>query len=150
MLGIKTILHATDFSPCSDLALQLAGALARDYRARLVILHVGRPPVQPHGGVMTAAPPLAEEWGRDELERQLRRRTVPDLDPAPDHRLEFADGAGDEILRVAAEAGCDLIVLGTHGRSGVGKLLLGSVAEQVVRRAPCPVLTVRHGAPAGR
>jgi nucleotide-binding universal stress UspA family protein len=113
----------------------------------LVILHVGRPPLQAHGGVMTAAPPLAEEWGRDELDRQLRRRTVPGLDPAPDYRLEFADKAGDEILRVAAEDGCDLIVLGTHGRSGVGKLLLGSVAEQVVRRAACPVLTVRHGGP---
>jgi nucleotide-binding universal stress UspA family protein len=57
--------------------------------------------------------------------------------------LEFADKVSDEILRVAGETASDVIVLGTHGRTGLGRLLLGSVAEQVVRAAPCPVLTVK-------
>jgi nucleotide-binding universal stress UspA family protein len=147
MLPIKTILHPTDFSRSSDLALQLAGALARDYGARLVILHVGRPPLRVLGSP-TPAPPLPVEWGRDELDRQLRRLTVPGLKNGPEYRLEFADTVGDEILRVAREVTSDVIVLGTHGRTGLGRLLLGSVAEQVVRRAVCPVITVKKPGPA--
>ncbi|MFO0846124.1 MAG: universal stress protein [Gemmataceae bacterium] len=148
MLPIQTILHATDFSPCSDLALQVAGSLARDYGARLVILHVGSPPLS-HLGGPTPAPPLAEEWGREDLERQLRQRVVPNLGQGPEHRLEYAESVSDEILRVADEVRSDLIVLGTHGRKGLSRLLMGSAAEQVLRRARCPVLTIRHPAHAG-
>jgi nucleotide-binding universal stress UspA family protein len=148
MLPIQTILHPTDFSPYSDLALQIAAALARDYRARLVIVHVGRQPARSLEGPAPAAP-LPGEWHREELERQLRQRTVPNLDPAPEYCLTFADALGDEIRRVADEIRCDLIVLGTHGRTGLGRLLLGSVAEHVLRRAKCPVLTVRHLSPVG-
>jgi nucleotide-binding universal stress UspA family protein len=143
MLPIKTILHPTDFSPCSAMALELAGSLARDYRARLVVLHVGRPPLRRLGGP-APVPPLAEEWGREELARKLRRLAAPALEPAPEYRVEFADSPADDILRVADEIGSDLVVLGTHGRTGLGRVLMGSVAEQVVRRAGCPVLTVRH------
>ena len=142
MLPIKTILHATDFSRGSDLALQLAGALARDYGARLVILHVGRPPLHALGAP-APAPPLPVEWGREALEQELHRRSVPGLEGGPEYRLEFADGVSDEILRVACAISSDLVVLGTHGRTGLGRLLLGSVAEQVVRQASCPVLTVK-------
>jgi nucleotide-binding universal stress UspA family protein len=148
MLHFQTILQPTDFSPYSDLALQIAGSLARDYHARLVILHVGRPPVRSLESPVAAAP-LPGEWHREELEQQLRQQTVPNLEPAPEYLLTFADAPGDEILRVAEELRCDLIVLGTHGRTGLGRLLLGSVAEQVVRRAHCPVLTIRHLPPAG-
>jgi len=88
------------------------------------------------------------EWGRDELEQQLHQRVVSNLNPAPEYRLEFAERPSDEILRVAEEIHCDMIVLGTHGRTGLGRLLLGSVSEQVVRRANCPVTTVRHLSPA--
>jgi nucleotide-binding universal stress UspA family protein len=98
VLPIHTILHPTDFSPAADLALQLAGSLAKDYGARLVILHVGRPPLSHLGGT-TALPPMPEEWGREELERQLRRRTVPGLGASPVYRLAFADRTGAEILR---------------------------------------------------
>jgi nucleotide-binding universal stress UspA family protein len=97
----------------------------------------------------TAVPPRPAEWGRDQLEQQLRHRVVPGVEPAPQYRLEFSDSASDEILQVADEIGADLIVLGTHGRTGLGRLLMGSVAEQVVRRARCPVLTVRHLPPGG-
>jgi nucleotide-binding universal stress UspA family protein len=67
---------------------------------------------------------------------------IPDLKPPAERRLEEGDPA-TEICRVANEAGCELIAIGTHGRTGLGRLLMGSVAEQVVRRAPCPVLTVK-------
>jgi nucleotide-binding universal stress UspA family protein len=147
MVTIQTILHPTDFSPCSDLALQLAGSLARDYRARLVVLHVGRPPLRNLGGP-TPVPPLPVEWEWAELEQQLWRRTVPGLSPGPEFRLVFAEPAGEAILRFAEEIHCDLIVLGTHGRTGLRRLLMGSVAEQVVRRAPCPVLSIRCAPPA--
>jgi nucleotide-binding universal stress UspA family protein len=68
MFPIQTVLHPTDFSPYSDLALQMAGALARDHRARLVILHVVRPPVRSLEGPAPAAP-LPREWHREELEQ---------------------------------------------------------------------------------
>ena len=84
------------------------------------------------------------EWRREELEAQLHQRTVPGLPGALEHRLEYADSTSDEILRVADEIRADLIVLGTHGRKGLSRLLLASVAEQVLRRGKCPVLTVRH------
>lgn len=143
MLPIQTILHATDFSPCSDAALQLAGSLARDHGARLVILHVGSPPLR-HLGGPAPVPPLPVEWGREDLEQQLRQRSVPNGTRKVEHRLRYAESVSDEILRVADEVRADLIVLGTHGRGGLSRLLLGSVAEQVVRRGRCPVLTVRH------
>ena len=114
-----------------------------------VVLHVGRPPLS-HLGGPTPVPPLPAEWGREELEKQLRQRTVPDLPAGLEHRLAFAEDVGAEVLRLADEVRCDLIVLGTHGRTGLGRLLMGSVAEQVVRRAHCPVLTVRHLPPAGQ
>jgi nucleotide-binding universal stress UspA family protein len=61
----------------------------------------------------------------------------------------LADGIpAEEIVKVASDRGCDLIVMGTHGRTGVGRLLLGSVAEEVMRKAPCPVLTLKHPLPA--
>jgi nucleotide-binding universal stress UspA family protein len=148
MASIRTILHPTDFSPCADLALRFAGSLARDLGARLVVLHVGQPPLYALESPIPATP-LPVEWRREELEQQLRQRTVPDLGSGPEYRLEYADRVSDEILRVADETRCDLIVLGTHGRTGLSRLLVGSVAEHVMRRASCPVLTVRHLPPGG-
>ena len=144
MPSVQTILHATDFSPCSDVALQVAGSLARDRGARLVVLHVGTPPVSHVGGMIIPVPPLPSEWRREDLEKQLRQRTVPDLAKGVQHRLEYAESPSDEILRVADEISSDLIVVGTHGRTGVAHLLMGSVAEQIVRRAKCPVMTIRR------
>ncbi len=131
MLSIQTILHPTDFSERSGYAWQLACSLARDQGACLIVLHVM--PV-----------PLVQEkrFYREEMTEELNRLRAPDAQIRVQHRLEEGDAA-TEILRVAQETGCDLIVLGTHGRTGLGRLLMGSVAEQVVRSASCPVLTVR-------
>lgn len=134
MLPISTILHVTDFSEPAAKAFQVACSLARSCQARLIVLHVVPP-------VLTAYPPLPTEWSRREME-ELNRIQAPDPQIRLEHRLENGDPI-KEILRVAEEIGCDLIVMGTHGRSGIGRLVLGSVAENVVRHAHCPVVTVQ-------
>jgi nucleotide-binding universal stress UspA family protein len=140
MLPIRTIVHPTDFSESSDAAFRLACSAARDYGARLLVLHVVRPPpaVAFEAGSMLVEP----EGYRDELWERLSRLQPRHANVRLEHRLAEGDPAG-EILDLARESGCDLIVMGTHGRTGLGRLLLGSVAEQVVRKAPCPVLTVK-------
>ncbi len=142
MLPIKIILHPTDFSELSDAAFQLACALARDHKGRLVVLHVVPPP-QSHGEEVARR----QDGGyHHDLWRMLER--VRPEDPAVPVERRLEDGLPAEtILRVAREEGADLIVLGTQGRTGLGRLLLGSVAEQVVRQAPCPVLTTNSVAP---
>jgi nucleotide-binding universal stress UspA family protein len=140
MTPIRVILHATDFSEPAKDAFEIATALARERRARLVVLHVAVRPMSPIPD-LTAVLPEPEDY-REELERRLRAQRPAD----PAVRVEYWLEEGDpvtEILRVARETGCDLIVMGTHGRTGLGRALLGSVAEQVLRLAPCPVLTVR-------
>jgi nucleotide-binding universal stress UspA family protein len=139
MLPIRSILHPTDFSDLSRNAFKLACALARDYRARLLVLHVVPTPLAVYmEGV--AAEPLTDY--RDEVHAQLC--TMRPDDPAI--RPEYFTLEGDptqEILQFAGQHCCDLIVLGTHGRTGLGRLLMGSIAEAVVRKAGCPVLTVK-------
>jgi nucleotide-binding universal stress UspA family protein len=138
MLTVQTILHPTDFSEQSDNAFRLATSLARDYGARLVVVHVGRSPVvMPLTGVV---PPDPEAY-RKELAANLRQYQAPGIRVEPRLLLD-GDPAGG-ILQIARECQCDLIVMGTHGRTGLGHLLMGSVAEQVVRKAPCPVLTIK-------
>jgi nucleotide-binding universal stress UspA family protein len=139
MLPIRTILHPTDFSDRSQNALHLAAALARDYGARLVVLHVmSRRAVAFGEGVIPPDP--AED--RRETQDQLDRLVVPGGDPAADRRLMESEDPAGVIVRVARELPADLVVLGTHGRTGLARVVLGSVAEQVLRRAPCPVLSV--------
>jgi nucleotide-binding universal stress UspA family protein len=147
MLPIHTVLHPTDFSSHSEFAAGLAGALARDYGARLVFLHVAKPPPVFTGEGML---PVDLEEIRAEGAARLNELPGPRGDVRAERRLEVGDPA-TEILRVADELSADLIVMGTHGRTGLGRLLMGSVAEQVVRRAACPVLTVsRPGTAEGR
>lgn len=131
MLPIQTILHPTDFSECSGHAFQLACLLARSHGARVIVLHVM--PV-----------PLVQEklLYREEMADELNRLKASDPTIEVEYRLEEGD-AVTRILQIAQESNCDLIVLGTHGRTGLGRLLMGSVAEQVLRMASCPVFTVK-------
>lgn len=139
MLPIRTILHPTDFSERSELAFRVACSLARDYNARLVILHIVEPPMAVAGeGVLMVPPPVDME----PLRKRLQQLRPEDCTIAIEHRLIQGDPAL-EILEVAELANCDLIVMGTHGRTGLGRLLMGSVTEQIVRKAACPVLTVK-------
>lgn len=139
MLPLGTILHPTDFSEHSEFAFRLACALARDYNARLILLHVTPPPMVVYGG--GAVPP--DPWPSSaEAKAKLR-----ELEGHAHHvRVESQVMEGDPvdmILRAAEETHSDVIVMGTHGRTALARLLLGSVAELVLRKAPCPVLTAK-------
>jgi universal stress protein A len=137
MLSVQTILHPTDFSKGSEAAFRLASTLARDYGARLVVAHVTTPVVVLPEGVMPSMIAVDE----DSLWVQLRAVRPEDPTIRTEHVL-FEGNAAGEVVRAAEKMGADLIVMGTHGRTGWRRLALGSVAEEVVRRAPCPVLTV--------
>jgi nucleotide-binding universal stress UspA family protein len=145
MLPIRTILHPTDFSERSNYAFQLACSLARDHGARLLVLHVLQPPAVAYGGVITE---LATEAAKQTLAEKLRQIQAPDPNVYMEHQLIEGEPA-TQILHTAEKHPCDLIVMGTHGRTGLRRALMGSVAEQVVRQAPCPVLTVKAPFPPG-
>jgi nucleotide-binding universal stress UspA family protein len=135
----RTILHATDFSACSAAACRLACALARHHHSRLVIAHVLAAPVAAYVGGSLVPDPASH---LKEMQHKLERVGPADAGFEVERLLVGGEPAA-EILRFAREQSCDLIVLGTHGRTGLPRLVLGSVAEQVVRKAPCPVLTVK-------
>lgn len=138
-MNAKKILFSTDFSTQNDASLAQATALARDANATLIIVHVAEPPVAYMGEFYYGFP----EPDRSALKKMLE--SIVPTDPAVPckHVLLTGDPAA-EIVQLAKNEGADLIVLGTHGRTGLARMLMGSVAEQVVRRAPCPVLTVKQ------
>ncbi len=138
MSTIRAILHPTDFSECSRAAFEFARSLARDHGARLVLLYVGRPPlVDP---LMAEVPAEPDERAAADALARLRDE-APDVEV--ERRVLTEDDPADAIIRCAGEAKCDLIVMGTHGRTALGRALLGSVAEKVTRQARCPVMTVK-------
>ncbi len=136
---IRTILHPTDYTDLSRPAFDLARALARDSGAELVICHVSPPPIIAAGeGVFVDVPTGETE------QMTVRLEQVKPNDPSVRvaHRLLRGDPAS-EIVKLADGTAADLIVLGTHGRGGLARLLMGSVAEAVMRKARCPVVTVK-------
>jgi nucleotide-binding universal stress UspA family protein len=138
MLAIRKILHPTDFSERSEYAFRMAYSLARDHGSSLLVLHVV--PVEPVVYGEMILPPRDVNY--QELKDKLLGLHGPDGCVRVERRLEEGRPA-EEIVRVAEESHCDLIVMGTHGRTGLQRLLVGSVAEQVMRKGPCPVLTVK-------
>jgi universal stress protein A len=142
MIDVKRILVPVDFSKSSGNALRYGCALAEKFSAEVHLLHV----TDPLKGPGYLPPP--EEW-LEELQQQARKELEKLPEPGLAGRLsvrrEIRSGFPfTEIIGYAREHGIALIVMGTHGRSGLAHVLLGSVAERVVRKAPCPVLTVRH------
>ncbi len=140
MPGIQTILHPTDFSENSRPAFETACALARDYDATLLVLHVMMPSVS-----FVQEGPLPDPLRAAESQESVARLPWPQASHRQirvEHRLAEGDAA-EEIVRLTEALGCDLVVMGTHGKTGLGRLLTGSVAEEVLRKAVCPVLVVR-------
>jgi nucleotide-binding universal stress UspA family protein len=140
-----TVLYPTDFSDYSRVAFQVAGALAQQQSARLVVLHVNNTlgPMVAYGEVLAQLQPEEE---KAKLSKELQQFQVSD--PIVHVEYKMVDGEpAPEILRVAGEIGCDFIVLGTHGRTGLARLIMGSVAEQVLRKARCAVVIVRASLP---
>ena len=138
----RKILFPTDFSHTGDAALELATTLARERGAKLLIVHVEEPPAAYGAGEMYYGMP---DPVTDDLRKMLDQVGSADPQVPCDHRLITGDPA-TAIAQLAQEEQVELIVMGTHGRTGLMRLLMGSVAEAVVRRAPCPVLTLRQPA----
>ena len=143
MIAITRILCPIDFSETSQHALDHAAAIAGWYEARLTVLYVfaSLPAMD--------LPPLAlEDADRERLRQEMRQATarVPGGVPL-DLRIEEAAYVHEEILAQTQGIGADLLVLGTHGRSGFQRLFLGSITEKVIRKATCPALVVPPRAP---
>ncbi|MGH9140519.1 MAG: universal stress protein [Vicinamibacterales bacterium] len=139
MIILKNVLVATDFGPASDAALTYGRAIAKQFGARLHLLHVAentffRPTATDPHALLAALTRRVEDC----LNAEDR------IEPAARAVLEMSDEPTEAITRYARSASVDLIVMGTHGRTGMSHLLVGSIAERVVRTASCPVLTVRH------
>lgn len=135
MIHVKKILYATDFSSYSNQAYFHAIALAEHHKASLTILYVYTPDA------------TQQSPGINGTERQHWREQLEQIRPVnasiPVHHVMLDGEAASEIVRYAVDAGMDLIVMGTHGRTGLERLLMGSVAEKVMREAPCSVLVVK-------
>jgi nucleotide-binding universal stress UspA family protein len=142
----RRIMVATDFSEQAERALARAGALTQSFGSELTLLHVHDPrvPVVPMG-VPAIDEPQLRNWAREQLAKLASERLEDDARVRSELLVE--PSAPDAICRHAEESATELLVLGTHGRRGVTRLLIGSVAERVVRHAHCPVLVVREPKP---
>jgi nucleotide-binding universal stress UspA family protein len=147
MDAIRTILVPTDFSPHADEAFRTAQALARATGAEVVLFHIARPPaVVTEGGSLLPVP-----VNGDAADLWERFHGTPPTDPGVRvrHEVIVSDRPGaNHILGILDRLGCDLIVMGTHGHSWLRHRLFGSVTEEVVRRARCPVMVVKAPVPA--
>ncbi|WP_242337725.1 MULTISPECIES: universal stress protein [Anaeromyxobacter] len=140
MATFKHVLAATDFSEASGRALEMAVTIARDAGAQLTVAHVAEVPTYTE----FAAPVDLVTPITDLAETKLEELLTSIRDVCPGVKGTVRVGAPwEQILAAAAEAGADLVVLGTHGRRGFAHAFMGSVAERVVRLSPIPVLTVR-------
>lgn len=142
-MPFKHVLVASDFSECSQTAVDEAVDIAKRYGATLTLVHAFQPPTA-YGGYLID----------NEVTQYLRRGAEAQLAKALDAiRARFPPVTGivrcgpawEEILEVARKEGADLIVVGSHGRKGLPRAMLGSVAEKVVRMSPVPVLTMHGG-----
>jgi nucleotide-binding universal stress UspA family protein/uncharacterized protein (DUF2267 family) len=139
MLPFRTILYPTDFSDCSRHAGDLALHFAKEGRARLVLLHAIEPP--------NYSPDLAIALADLDVLRASSDAELQEFQKLCQgvycERMVAFGYPATEIVRVASEVKADLIVLGSHGRTGIGRLMMGSVAEEVIRRAACPVMVAK-------
>ena len=142
----RRILHPSDFSRASGAAFKKAVEIAKSDRGELMLVHVVSP-VVPMAGDGYVSPKMYEEiaasnraWAQKELDKLVAKAKTSGVRA----KAAVLEGAAyDQIVRFARSKRADLIVMGTHGRSGIAKLFLGSVAGRVVAAASCPVLTVR-------
>jgi len=146
MIAIRQILVPTDFSDPAEAALKYARTLAEEFGSHLHIFHVVPEPYVYPWGTEISTLPLADLMAQSETLANTRLKELVAADQMPKGGLSTSTAIGtpvDRILDYIKDAHIDLVVMGTHGRSAVGHLLLGSVAERMVRRSPVPVLTVK-------
>src|SRR4051812_36496620 len=143
MLHLNTILHPTDFSAPSEHAWRLACCLARDHGARLILVHV-----KTTGQLLYAETALPQVDSCPEVQlREMLQEITPNDSRLPVERFLIEGEPAQGLLEFMQETPVDLVVMGSHGRTGLDRLVMGSVAEQVVRKAPCPVMIVKQPVP---
>jgi len=143
MLHFNTILHPTDFSAPSEYAWRLACCLARDHGARLVLVHV-----KTSAQLLYAETALAHsDRCPDAQLRELLQEVTPSDSRIGVDRFLVEGEPAQALIEFMEDHPIDLVVMGSHGRTGLDRLVMGSVAEQVVRKAPCPVLIVKQPVP---
>jgi len=142
-IALKSILVPVDFSESARKALQYALAFARLFKAEITLLHVA-PELAEESRVTFSMPELQQELLQDaaqNLAKEIERAATPEVSLKP---VVKKGTPYYEIVEAAREMNADLIVIGTHGRTGLKHVFMGSTAERVVRHAPCPVLVVRE------
>ncbi|MFO0579955.1 MAG: universal stress protein [Polyangia bacterium] len=141
-MSFQKILVAVDGQPLAERAVETAAELARLARAQVAFVHAVDPALSyaPESGISSGE---ILEREKTEGKRLLSRLCQQAALPSPPRDFLEVGKPADEIVRIAKEWAADLIVIGSHGRSGIARVLLGSVAEAVTRHAPCPVLVVR-------
>jgi nucleotide-binding universal stress UspA family protein len=147
MIKITSVLVATDFSPASESALAYGREFARTFGASLHVLHV-----VDNSMLLVGTEAFGVDFARVQTELETGAKSALDRVVTAEDRMQLkavtairiGNSPAFEIAAYSKAHGIDIIVMGTHGRGVVGHLLMGNVAEKVVRIAPCPVLTVRH------
>jgi universal stress protein A len=143
-MGFSRIVCPIDFSPCSREALRVAAEFTRERSASLVLAYVWEPPKWSTGEIQTAPEGIQDMVDAEEARLEAWKTTAQEFG-AREVGTRFLTGVAlDAILALLEDdPAIDLVVMGTHGRTGLKHVLLGSLAEKIVRHAPCPVLVVR-------
>ncbi len=143
----KKILFCTDFSENSHWAFTYALDLAKAYKSKLLILHVTPEPVHPEQLSIYLPPEKLKElkiFQKKDVDQQLKTHYLSKMRGFKNYQVIFKEGEPFvKIIQLAKKSSIDLIVMGTHGRTGLDHILFGSTAEKVVRKSSCPVLTIR-------
>ena len=141
------VLFATDFSPASMPALELASSMASDTGATLIIAYVDVEKAYPIGDGAYGMALDAPEFHKESEEKRRRLQEIKPTVPGVDYTHRYLEGMpAEEIIGLANKQEVDWIVVGSHGRTGLARMLMGSVAEAIVRHAECPVAVVKHHA----
>jgi nucleotide-binding universal stress UspA family protein len=143
----KKILFCTDFSEDAHWAFTYALHLAKNFKSKLLILHVTPEPVHPEQLSIYLPQEKLEELRisqKKEIDQQLKNHYLKKMKEFKTYKIVLKEGEPFvEIIKMAKKESVHLIVMGTHGRTGLDHILFGSTAEKVVRKSPCPVLTIR-------
>lgn len=143
-MNVNHILVPIDYSDSGHAALAYAVSLAKEYDAEMHLVHVFEQPFAYVDAGFSGTPIPADVQPVDLKQEEAKLERVTPAEGVRFRRQFIIGNPADELVRYAKESDIDLVVMGTHGRTGLGRLLMGSVAEGVVRRSPCPVLTIKQ------
>ncbi len=144
MIDMKKVLCPVDYSVCSQEAFKYAAHIARTESAKLYLVHVIDVRSFGHESPLDSDVPKPSEDAIRRIKEDLTKKAADEVEGVEIESVVVVGVPVKVILSVAEERKVDMIVMGTHGRTGIPHMIIGSVAENVVRKAPCPVLTIRH------